>query len=296
MTNEARSTLWTFLGPAPEPVPLDAELVERVELPDHVREKVTYRSPAGDRVSAYVCVPTEGDGPWPAVFCHHQHAGDFALGKSEVVGLAGDPDQAYAAELAREGFVTISPDAIGFEERNWRDGENVTWFELTSRLVQGRTLLATCLADISAGIDLLAARVDVDPGRIGFIGHSYGGRAALWAPAFDDRIRASVSNCGCIPYRLSLTRDTGVQAEFVLPGFAAEHDLEDLFPAYPEQTALLIQAGTDDRWSRGAAEVHEGARRALGDRAELRIWETGHRFTPEMRRVAYDFLRQQLSV
>jgi hypothetical protein len=39
----------------------------------------------------------------PVIFCHHQHSGQFDLGKSEVVGLRGDPDQAYAAELARRG-------------------------------------------------------------------------------------------------------------------------------------------------------------------------------------------------
>jgi dienelactone hydrolase len=290
----ARAVLRAHVGPAPRPVPPEPELLESVECAGYVREKVSYNSAAGDRVRAYVCVPTAGRGRMPAVFCHHQHAGDFALGKSEPVGLVGDPDQAYAAELAQEGFVTITPDAIGFEERNWRGGDNVTWFELASRLVQGRTLLADCLADISVGLDLLASRDDVDPDRIGFIGHSYGGRAALWAPAFDDRIRASVSNCGCIPYRLSLTSDTGVQAEYVLPGFAAEHDLEDLFPAYADRTALLISAGTEDRWSRGAAEVHEGARRVLGERAELAVHETAHRFTPGMRRVAYDFLHQHL--
>lgn len=65
---------------------------------------------------------------------------------------------------------------------------------------------------------------DVDSRRIGFIGHSYGGRMALWAPAFDTRITASVSHCGSIPFRYSYTHDTGLQAEQVLPGFAAVHD------------------------------------------------------------------------
>lgn len=66
------------------------------------------------------------------MFRHHQHAGNFGLGKSEVVGLAGDPDQGYARELAEAGFLTFAPDAIGFEERNWSpDGRSdVTWFEL----------------------------------------------------------------------------------------------------------------------------------------------------------------------
>jgi hypothetical protein len=39
----------------------------------------------------------------PVIFCHHQHASEFDIGKSEVVGLRGDPDQAHAAELARRG-------------------------------------------------------------------------------------------------------------------------------------------------------------------------------------------------
>jgi hypothetical protein len=79
---------------------------------------------------------------------------------------------------------------------------------------------------------------------------------ALWAPAFDRRITASVSHCGCIPFRRSYTRDTGVQAEFVVPGFAA-------------------------------------AERSLGGRAEFAGYDAGHVFTPEMRARAYAFLRER---
>ena len=89
---------------------------------------------------------------------------------------------------------------------------------LATRLVQGRTLLSKCLHDISVALDYLATRPEVDPQRIGFIGHSYGGRMAIWAPAIDDRILASVSNCGCVNYKQSFTHDTGVQMEFCLPG------------------------------------------------------------------------------
>ncbi|MCW3815534.1 dienelactone hydrolase family protein [Micromonospora sp. DR5-3] len=283
-----------FLGPRPERVPLDVRVLESVDCGSYVREKVSYAVTADQRVSAYVCVPKGADRSLPGVFCHHQHAGQFALGKSEVVGLAGNPDQAYARELAERGFVTIAPDAIGFEERNWSpDGRsNVTWFELSTRLVQGRTLLASCLHEVSVALDHLASRPEVDPSRLGFIGHSYGGRMALWAPAFDHRITASVSHCGCIPYRYSLSHDTGVQAEFVLPGFAARHDLEDVIACFG-RTALLISATSDDRWSRGAAEVFDGARRVLGDRAELAMYDAGHVFTPQMRARAYAFLRDR---
>jgi dienelactone hydrolase len=208
----AMDPLVTLVGARPAPVPLDAERLDAVDRGSYVREKVRYAVGPDESVTAYVCVPKGLESPAPAVFCHHQHASRFDLGKSEVVGLAGDPDQAYAHELAERGFVTIAPDAIGFEERNWsRDGvSNVTWWELATRLVQGRTLLAVCLRDVSVGLDYLTSRADVDPGRIGFIGHSYGGRMALWTPAFDHRITASVSHCGCIPYRYSYAPDTGV--------------------------------------------------------------------------------------
>ncbi|MCA2212055.1 alpha/beta hydrolase family protein [Jidongwangia harbinensis] len=284
----------TFLGPAPARVELDAELLERVDCGRYVREKVRYSTAPGERVTAYVCLPKAADRPLPAVFCHHQHAGRFDLGKSEVVGLGGDPDQAYAHELAERGFVTIAPDAVGFEERNWSpDGaSNVTWFELSTRLVQGRTLLATCLHEVSVALDYLATRDEVDPQRIGFLGHSYGGRMALWAPAFDHRITASVSHCGCIPFRDSYTRDTGLQAEFVVPGFAAAHDLEDVVAGFG-RTSLLISAGTADRWSRGAERLFAAARQSLGDRAELARYDAGHVFTAKMRARAYAFLRDR---
>lgn len=144
----------SVLGPWPDPVALDVEHHESIDCGTYVREKISYALTVGQRVSAYVCVPKSG-AVRAAVFCHHQHAGNFALGKSEVVGLAGDPDQAYASDLAERGFVTLAPDAIGFEERNWSpDGQaNVTWFELATRLVEGKTLLATCLHDVRVGLD-----------------------------------------------------------------------------------------------------------------------------------------------
>lgn len=277
-----------LLGPFRERVLLDIEVVEQVACGSYVRQKVSYAVSAVERVSAYLCLPTI-PGPHPAVFCHHQHAGQFDLGKSEAVGLRGDPDLAYAHELAERGFVTIAPDAIGFEERNWSGDGNVTWFELSTRLVQGRTLLADCLAEVSAALDVLEQR---DVGSIGFLGHSYGGRMALWAPAFDDRIRASVSSCGCIPYRLSLTHDTGIQAEFVVPGFAKEYDVHDVIAA-ATGCRFLVSATSDDRWSRGAAEVVAAAR-ACGTDVELASYDGDHVFTAPMRERAYAFLEDTL--
>ncbi len=276
------------MGPISDPGPLDPEVHEDVACDGYRRRRVSYAVPAG-RASAFVCIPDGLSAPSPVVFCHHQHAGQFDLGKSEVCGLRGEPDQAYAAELAKRGFVTIAPDAIGFEDRNWADGQNIGWFELSSRLVLGRTLLADCLQEVSLALDYATGLPEVDTDRVGFLGHSYGGRAAMWAPAWDARIRVSVSNCGCIPYRDSFARDAGFQAEFVVPGFAAAHDVEDVL-AVADQCQFLLIAADDDRWSRGARDIEKRLAARSAGHVQVHLAEGGHQFGAEQRRIAYEFL------
>lgn len=285
-----------LLGPFPAKVKLQVETTEQEDCGSYVRYKVAYNVEANDRISAYVCVPKNLAKPAPAIFCHHQHARNFELGKSEVVGLAGDPNQAYAKELAERGYITVSPDAIGFEERNWSDFNDKTEIqELFIRLTRGETLMAKVLHDVSVGIDYLLSRDDVDSERIGFIGHSYGGRMALWAPAFDSRIKVSVSNCGCVPYRYSLTHESGIQAEFCTPGIMQKHDIEDVIKNF-DDCALLISATTDDKWSRGAEEVYGTIRPSFAEgKLELKMYEGAHIFTPEMREYAYAFLDNRLA-
>ena len=125
------------------------------------------------------------------------------------------------------------------------------WFELATRLVQGKTLLGKVLHDVFVGIDLLQALPEVDPEIIGFIGHSYGGKMAMWAPALDHRIKASVSSCGCISYRDSLEREVEVQLEFCVPGIMEVGDVGDIVRLI-EPNSLLILGATADKWSSGA--------------------------------------------
>lgn len=290
-----RQALLNAIGEFPQRTPLHARTIEAVDCGSYVREKVEYITEPDEAVRAYICIPKNKGVKLPAIFCHHQHNWEFALGKSEVVGLTGDPDQRYAAELAERGYITFSPDAIGFEERNWSGGTFRTcYFEMTSRLVTGSTLLAKVLHDAFVGIDYLESRVEVDRERIGFVGHSYGGRMAIWLPAFDKRIKASVSNCGCISYKNSLSRDAGIQMEFCVPDIAQVGDIEDIV-ALVAPTALYISAADGDKWSEGAQQVFESAKRAFApQKLKLKIWPGGHAFDNAMRQEAYDFLDQHL--
>ncbi len=284
-----------LLGPATAPVDPEILVEDQVDCGGYVRERVTYAVAPGERVAAYRCVPHGLSGPTAGVVVHHQHAQRFDLGKSEPVGLAGDPDQAVAHELAERGLVTIAYDAIGFEERNPTDdgAGNACWQELATRLVVGRTLLRDVLRDVAVAADVLAARPEVDGSRLGFFGHSYGGRVALWVPAVVPRLRAVVSSCGCISYADSLTE--GLQAETVVPGIHRDGgDLADVVSTAGPDAALLVLAAEDDRWSRGARELVDRVRPVLGDRVELAAYPGGHALTATMRQHACQFLETRL--
>ncbi len=49
--------------------------------------------------------------PAPGIAVWHQHANNFALGKSEPAGLFGDPQHFTGVALAHEGYVVFCPDA-----------------------------------------------------------------------------------------------------------------------------------------------------------------------------------------
>ncbi len=293
--NSTKQKLLDLLGSFPEKVRLEPVILESVDCGLFIREKVEYSVEKNERVKAYILIPKSITEKTASIFCHHQHAGNFELGKSEVVGIEGDPNQAYAKELAEQGYITFAPDAIAFEERNWsKTSGKAEYFEMTSRLIIGKTLLAKVLHDASVGIDYLCSRKEVDANRIGFIGHSYGGRMAIWTPVFDERIRVSVSNCGCINYKDSMTHNTGIQAEFCVPNILNWGDIEDIVKLV-EPSALLISATDNDKWSIGAEKLYKQAKSAFNRGVlQVKIFEGEHVFTKEMRDYAYKFLNNDL--
>lgn len=291
-----REELNRLLGPFPARCPLDPVVLDAVDCGMYMRETVEYAVEPDERIKSFLLVPKNMQRAAPAIFAHHQHNREFHLGKSEVAGLAGDPHQAYAAELAVRGYVVIAPDALAFEGRNWSyPSGDAEYFEMATRMVQGRTMLSKCLHDIGVALDYLETRPEADPLRIGFIGHSYGGRMAIWAPAIDRRIKASVSNCGCVNYKDSLVREAGVQVEFCLPGVLQLGDVEDVVRLVAPH-ALLLQATSDDKWCRGSREMYEYAHSAFPEgKLKLGFWQGGHMFTVEMRQAAYRFLDEHLA-
>src|SRR5215212_8766740 len=176
-----------WLGLAPPPSEFDVTTVDVVPQSSYERRRIIYTALDGDRIPAFLLVPTGRQHPSPGVLIHHQHNGERHLGKSEVCGLAGNPLQAFGVALAERGFVVLAPDSICFEDRragqsgvephasDWQQHYN----EMTYRLLRGDTLMRKVLDDAAAAISVLAELDIVDPARLGILGHSYGGNTVL---------------------------------------------------------------------------------------------------------------------
>ncbi|MHC5862882.1 alpha/beta hydrolase [Nostoc sp.] len=274
---------------------LNLKVLQELDCGTFIRQKIGYSSEVGETISAFLCIPKNISASLPAIYCFHQHAGNWSLGKSEVVGLAGLPDQVYARELAERGYITLAPDAICFEERaDAADPVRYHAHQLHTRLMRGQTLLGKVLFDISAGIDLLQNLPEVDATRIGFIGHSYGGRTALFAPAFDRRIKVSVSSCGSTTLKTMMAQDIGIQFDYVVPGFLGWGDIADVVRLV-EPCHLLILGTDDDKWSQNIEDIFEYAKSAfLTGELERQIYPGKHSFSEQMRTRAYRFLDRHL--
>jgi dienelactone hydrolase len=155
--------------------------------------------------------------------------------------------------------------------------------------------LAKSLVDISVGFDYLCSRPDVDSTELAIIGHSYGGRAAIWAAAVDQRIQAAVSNCGCSSYEQDELNGTGIQEEFLVPGIRRWGDIQDVIRLIAPRK-LLLSAGRTDKYCAGIESTFALARDAFPPaQLQLALYDTGHSFSLEMRQHAYNFLRVSLS-
>lgn len=291
-----RDSLLSLFGQMPAKAELNFNVIEEIDCGAFVRKKINYSSEVGEIIPAFLCIPKAFCSPLPAIYCFHQHGGNWLLGKSEVVGLSGSPDQAYAKELAERGYITLAPDATCFEER--ADAANPILYhahQLHRKLMQGQTLLGKVLFDISAGIDLLHSLQEVDSTRIGFIGHSYGGRTALFAPTFDKRIKVSVSNCGSTTFKEMLAQNIRVQFDYVVPNFLACGDIEDVVRLV-EPCNLLILGTNNDKFSLNIEDIFEYAKSAfIYGKLERQIYLGKHQFSMEMRARAYQFLAHHLN-
>ncbi len=166
---------------AQDPVVAEPAGEEDEDLGGLVRRKFLFRAEGEDKVPAYLFIPKGLKGPAPAVLCLHQTT---KLGKAEPAGM-GNRNLAYAKELAERGFVTLAPDYPNFGDYRV-DPYAMGYASATMKGIWNHR----------RAVDFLQSMPEVDPERIGAIGHSLGGHNSIFAAVFDTRIKAVVSSCG----------------------------------------------------------------------------------------------------
>lgn len=245
------------------PGPVEAHVGAPVCLDGYERRVVRYEGLEGDAIPAYLFTPLDREARG-AVVVFHQHAGAFHLGKSEVAGLGGDPHQALGPALARRGVAVLTPDALTFEDR--RAGASGTepadgdWLQhynaLAYRLLEGDTLMRKHLDDAQRAVSVLGGLEA--PGRVGVVGHSFGGLEALYLAALDARVRFAVVSGALCSVGARVEAGTGINMFEVVPGLAGLVDAADLVRSIAPRP-LLVVSSTDDPHSADADRVVEAA-------------------------------------
>jgi hypothetical protein len=291
-----RATLretWTkIIGPFPRRVPLNAKVLSTESLPDHTRLLVRYQTDPVFQDDAYVLVPKDDNPKHPGVVVLHQTS---KTNMRDPVGLDGRDSMHIALVLVRRGYVCVAPRNFlwQFEGKNY---EQATAEVLSHE--PWKTGMAKMTWDAIRAIDLLLDQPGVDADRIGCIGHSLGGKEALYLPAFDERVKASVSCEGGVGISFSNWDAPWYLGNQVKsPEFRHDHD--ELISLI-EPRALLIVGGesVDGAKSEPYVEKNRPVWKMIGaeDRISLLRHNAGHDLPPagEQRDRMYAWLDRYL--
>ncbi len=293
--HELQTEIKEFLGVMPPPTEVPFRVLEEEDKGHYTQRLVSYRGSEGDTITAFLLCP-KGMGPFPAVLVHHQHNGERHLGKSEPAGLLGDPFQAFGPALAERGFVVLAPDSICFEDRRLNcsgtEPDKQDWSqhynEMCYRLLRGEMLMTKVLDDALIAGTVLKSIPEVDPHRLGLLGHSYGGQTVLFQGAIDNRFIYACTSGAVCSFANRMEHGTGIEMAAVMPGFLSKFEIMDLLKCFVTRR-LLIMSATDDKYAKDADFILDELLRLHGEFGHHfthKRYEGGHGLTQER----YDFI------
>jgi dienelactone hydrolase len=294
-------------GPWPEPCPLKPELIETKRAEGFRIEKLTYEVEPGDRVPALLLVPdgASADRPAAGICVWHQHNGEWHLGKSEPAGLAGNPMHHTGAALAREGYVVLCPDALGFEERQEgykHKAGSLERFLFLKYVVAGKCMAWKNILDMRRAVDYLAGRPEVRASKLGCYGHSMGSTHMWLVGPWEPRLVALVGNC-CLPTYAGIHRQQLLHCfPNFIPGLNQYGDTPDI-AALIAPRALHMNFGETDGGSpieevrRGMEVVGRAYEAQHAERSFSYFIEAGagHVLSDEMWRRTREFFAKHLA-
>lgn len=152
---------WPSLITEPE-----VETLETVNREGITQRKVRFEWSPGEMTTGYLLLP-EGEGPFGAVVTVYYEP-ETAIGQ-------GNPHRDFAIQLAKRGLVALS---IGATEATAAKTYGIYYPSLNEAKVQPLSMLACAAAN---SWYVLAQLKQVDNERIGIVGHSFGGKWAMFA-------------------------------------------------------------------------------------------------------------------
>lgn len=219
-------------------------------------DKFVYESEPGILVPALLYVANSGPARKPAVIL--------------VDGNGKAAAAATAEQLVRGGTMVLSIDLRGTGETriapDLNDSESYRYFgdyeDAMTAILLKRTLAGMRARDIVRAVDVLLARNDVDPGRLGAIGRRGGAIPLLYAAVFDARLKRIALENVLVSYdAVATSRMHRLMFEDVVPGALLDFDLPDLVSALAPRTVWMSDPLTPTGTLLPYADfVHEYAR------------------------------------
>ena len=246
---------------------------------------ISYASPKGGRVPAYLVVP-KGKGPFAAVIWGHWY-----WENSHFRNRKQFLDEAVA--LAPSGVVSLLTDGPVARAGHVQDKEPLNELQTTDLVQQ--------IVDMRRGADLLLARKDVDCSRLAYVGHSYNAMVGAFLSGLDKRFKSFVLMAGILSDEVNMKSEEYQQYRQKIgperfDAFVAKYAWLDQgkYVAHSAPAVVFMQFATQetfltaDRARQHAAVVSEPKR--------FKLYDAPHALNAEARRDRLAFLADRLKV
>lgn len=295
-----RAQLYQLLGRLPDrDRALTTEKIGEETRDGYVLESWRFDLNGVEPVPAYVARPASRRGRAPGVLFNHSHGGGYTIGKRELVeGRSYLQPEPYAKTLTDRGYVVLCIDHWVFGERSHTPEADM----FKAMLWQGQVLWGMMVYDSLRALDVLAARDDVDPARLGTLGMSMGSTMAWWLAALDPRVKVTVDiNC-LTDFHALLARKALARhgLYYYVPDLLTHFTTTDI-NALIVPRAHLALAGTQDALTpvEGLDTIDDNLTRAYDraghpERWSLLRYDVAHQETAEGRAAVIDFLQRHL--
>ena len=244
---------------------------------------ISYASPKGGRVPAYLVVPN-GKGPFAAVIWGHWYMeGSAFRNRKEFL------DEAVV--LASSGVVSLLPDGpiarAGYVQNKAPLND------------QDPLEMVQAVVDMRRGADLLLARPDIDPSRLAYVGHSYNAQVGGFLSGIDRRFKAFVLMAGDMSDAVDMrSKELQDYRQKVGPqkfdAFVARYSWLDTekYVSHAAPATVFLQYASQEKFLNPERAKQYAA--VVSNPKILKIYDSPHALNAQARRDRIAFLAQQL--